>query len=136
MESIHGIGEQGELLKVVRGVSTRWKLKHALRGLGVAIAGTFIVYAITAFVIHSLNYSEASVMGGRVACVGAFLALVFQFAVRPLLPKIRDERAALYLEEHEPSVDGAIFTSIEVDNALKGGNDQISPALAARLKSN
>ena len=94
------------------------------------------MYALTAIVVHSQNYSETSVMVGRVACVVAFLALVIQFAVRPLLPKIRDERAALYLEEHEPSLDGAIFTSIEVDNALKAGADQISPALAGRLKSN
>ena len=135
MESIHGIGEQAELLKVVRGVRTRWKLKHALRGAAIALAGTFVVYAITAIVVHSLNYSESSVMAGRVVCVIALLALLFQFVIRPLLPKIQDERAALYLEEHEPSVDGAIFTSIEVDNALKNGNDQISPALAGRLKS-
>src|SRR5213075_2887405 len=71
-----------------------------------------------------------------VVVVVAFIALVLQFVIRPLLPKIQDERAALYLEEHEPSVDGAIFTSIEVDNALKAGTDQISPALAGRLKSN
>src|SRR4051812_6081335 len=136
MESIHGIGEQAELLKVVRGVRTRWKLKHALRGAAYALAGTFIVYAITAIVVHSLNYSETSVMAGRVVCVVAFFALLIQFVVRPMLPSIQDERAALYLEEHEPSVDGAIFTSIEVDNALKNGNQQISPALAGRLKSN
>src|SRR3954462_6695915 len=125
MESIHGIGEQAELLKVVRGVRTRRKLKHALRGLGLALAGTFIVYAITAIVVHSLNYSETSVMAGRAVCIVAFVALIIQFAVRPLLPRIQDERAALYLEEHEPTVDGAIFTSIEVDHALKTGNDQI-----------
>jgi len=136
MESIHGIGEQAELLKVVRGVRTRWKLKHALRGLAYALAGTFGVYAVAALVVHSLNYSETSVMTGRAACVVAFIALIVQFVIRPLLPRIRDERTALYLEEHEPTVDGAIFTSIEVDNALKRGNDQISPALAERLKSN
>ena len=81
MESIHGIGEQAELLKVVRGVRTRWKLKHALRGAALTLAGTFVVYAITAIVVHSLNYSESSVMAGRIVCVIAFLALAFQFVL-------------------------------------------------------
>src|ERR1043165_2456187 len=122
MESIHGIGEQSELLKVVRGVRSRWKLKHAVRGAALALAATFVVYAITAIVIHSLNYSESSIVAGRVVVIVAFVGLMVRFVVRPFLPKIRDERAALYLEEHEPSVDGAIFTSIEVDNALKNGD--------------
>src|SRR4051812_19747077 len=103
MESTHGIGEQGELLKVVRGVRARWRLKHALRGAAVALAGTFIVYAMTALVVHSLNYSESSVMAGRVVCIAAFIALALQFVVRPLLPRVQDERVALYLEENEPT---------------------------------
>jgi hypothetical protein len=136
MESIHGIGEQQDLLKVVRGVRTRWRLKHALRGAAVTLAGAFAVYALTALVVHQLNYSETSILVGRVVCVIAFLALAARFVVKPLMPKVQDERVALYLEENEPSVDGAIFTSVEVDAALKAGNDRISPALAQRLHSN
>ncbi|HET9424558.1 MAG TPA: hypothetical protein VFO55_04230 [Gemmatimonadaceae bacterium] len=135
MESIHGAGEQGELLEVVRGVRSRWRLKHALRGSAIALAGAFVVYAITALVVHSLNYSEASVLAGRAVCIVALIALAIRFVVMPILPKLRDERVALYLEEHEPSVDGAIFTSVEVDRAIRDGDDRISPALARRLSA-
>src|SRR3954466_5135538 len=111
MESTHGMGEQADLLRVVHGVRSRWRLKHALRGAAIALAGAFVVYAVTALVVHSLNYSETSVVVGRVVCVVALLALAALFVVRPMLPKVQDERVALYLEEHEPSIDGAIFTS-------------------------
>src|SRR6476661_382525 len=106
MESTHGMGEHADLLRVVRGVRSRWRLKRALRGATMALGGAFAVYALTALVVHSLNYSEASVITGRVICVVAFIALMARLVVMPALPKVEDERAALYLEENESSVDG------------------------------
>src|SRR3954462_8354608 len=106
MENVHGIGEQPDLLKVVHGVRGRWKAKHALRGASLMIAAWFVVYALTSWAIHAAAYSETSIIVVRVVGLLALVVLAFVFVIRPLMPKVRDEQVALYLEEHEPSLEG------------------------------
>ena len=52
------------------------------------------------------------------------------FLVRPLLRKVSDEQVALYLEEHEPSLEATIITAMEPS---AGEPADMSPALVRKL---
>ena len=133
MEHVHGIGEQADLLSVVRHVRARWRLKRALVGAAITAAATYAVYALMAWMLYSANYSDQSVIAGRLVCVLSFVGLAIYFIARPLRPKIGDSRTALYMEEHEPSLEGVLFTAVEVDASNRAGVAPKSPALAGRL---
>src|SRR3954467_4278074 len=105
MESTHGVPpEQSSLIDVVRGVRTRYRAKLALRGGAIAVAASWVVLFVTAYAMSVFKYSDAVVVGGRIVAIVAILAIVAWFVVLPLLPKLRDEQVALYLEEHEHSL--------------------------------
>ena len=57
-------------------------------------------------------------------------ATVFFFLVRPLRWRVTDEQVALYLEEHEPSLQATLISAIE---ASRRGETPLSPALVQRL---
>ena len=52
--------------------------------------------------------------------------------VRPLLRRASDEHIALYLEEHEPSLDAAVLSAVEHGKLTQDTPDR-SPLLARRL---
>jgi hypothetical protein len=133
METVHGIGSEAGLLGVVRGVRSRWRLKRALRGAAITVAGSFVVYVAVAFALHAANYSDVAVLIARIACLAVLIAMTVRFVILPLRPKVRDEQVALYLEEHEPTLEGALFTAVEVDNAARSGVAPRSVGLAQRL---
>jgi hypothetical protein len=51
--------------------------------------------------------------------------------VRPLMRKVSDEQVALYLEEHEPSLEATIITAMEAERA--GRSHEVSPGLVQKL---
>src|SRR5689334_20043625 len=131
MESVHGAGltaEQSQLLGVVRGVRNRYRLKRGLRGAAIAVAITFAVFVAMSYVMNAFKYNDASVLWGRITTIAAFVAAVFWFVVRPLLPKFRDEQVALYLEEHEHSLRASVITAVEMQN----GGGPVAPALRSQ----
>jgi hypothetical protein len=56
--------------------------------------------------------------------------VAYLFVVRPLLRSVSDEQVALYLEEHEPSLEAAIISAVE---AQRSGEQTYSPALIRKL---
>ena len=133
MESIHGISaDSGQLSGIVRGVLTRWRLKRALHGATIAVAASFLVLAATALAMHLLRYSDGAVFAGRAVAVVAIVALLVRFVVRPVLARPRDEQVALYIEEHEPTLEGAMITAVDV-SASSGAAKLLSPAIGARV---
>src|SRR4051812_32614233 len=133
MEQVHGVGAQSDLLGVVRGVRARWRLKHALRGLTITIALSFSVYVVLAFAVKGANYADGAVITARLVSLLALLFFGVWFVIRPLLPKVANERVALYLEEHEPSLEGALVTAVEMDAASRSGVAPRSAGLAQLL---
>src|SRR5450759_2586195 len=133
MEHVHGIGDQADLLNVVRGVRSRWRLKRALRGAAITVAGSYAFYALAALAVSAMNYSDGAVLTARVVCLVVLVAMTARFVIMPLLPTVRDEQVALYLEEHEPTLDGALVTAVEVDAAARAGVSPRSIGLAERL---
>ena len=55
---------------------------------------------------------------------------IFYFLVRPLRRRVTDEQVALYLEEHEPSLQATLVSAVE---ASREGADPESAVLVRRL---
>src|SRR5262245_46869616 len=92
------------VLEIVSEVRSRWPLTLALRGaLWIAVIG-FALFLVTAYLLEWLRFSDVSIIGARVLMVVATVGLVVWFLVRPLRRRVTDEQVALYLEEHEPTL--------------------------------
>ena len=128
---------QAQLLGIIRQVRNRWRLKVALRGAAIVLGVGFLVFLATAVAVDQFRYSEGSVLAFRIVSYVALLALTIRFLVLPLLPRVSDERVALYLEEHEPSLDAAVLSAVELaDEKRPGVRADMSPALSRRLVEN
>ena len=117
METVHGVpSEQSQLLGVVRGVRNRYIAKRVLLGAAITIAASWLVLVAAAYTMSLFKYSDASVLGCRIAAIVAIVAITVRFIVVPLLPRLRDEQVALYLEEHERSLKASVITAVEMQS--------------------
>src|SRR6185369_5187100 len=133
MESVHGMSsEQSELLGVVRGVRNRYRAKIAMRGAAITLAAALALFAVSEYAMNAFKYSDGAVITARVLTVLVVAAILIWFLILPLRPKLRDEQVALYLEEHERSLNAAVVTAVEMRNAAPAGGMR-SPALIDRL---
>jgi hypothetical protein len=119
-----------QLHDIIRDVRRRWRLKLLARGaaaLAVAIAATLIV---AAWGLQWMRFTPESILFARVALAVVLAATAWMLVARPLLRRVRDDQVALYLEEHEPTLETAILTAVESE---KAGLAEQSPALVRRL---
>src|SRR5215510_4118655 len=118
------------LLDIIAEVRTRWRLKLALRGaLWVAVIG-FALFLLTAYALEWTRFSAEAIIGARVLMVVALVGLVAWFLVRPLRRRVTDEQVALYLEEHEPSLQATLLSAVETS---REGHVPESTALVRRV---
>src|SRR5438067_1769985 len=132
MESVHGDGlapKQSELMDVVRGVRNRYRAKRALRGAAITVAVGFVLLTASAYAMSVLKYTDGAVLGGRLVALVAIAAMTAWLVVRPLLPGLGDEQVALYLEEHEQSLNAALVTAVEMQRAAAPNSAPRSPVL-------
>jgi len=120
------------LLGVIRRVRARWRLKLALRGAAIVLGALVVALLAGAYVMQTARFAPDVITGVRIAAYIALAALVVQYLVRPLLRRASDEHVALYLEEHEPSLDAAVLSAVEHGKAGSESADR-SPLLARRL---
>src|SRR6187549_2673143 len=126
------LNPHAQLLEVVRQVRRRWRIKLALRGaVGFLIAGIVSIIAV-AYALEALKFTPSAIFWFRIATGLALVAAGAWFFARPLSRKVTDEQVALYLEEHEPSLDSTILSAME---ATERPGDW-SPELIRRLVEN
>jgi hypothetical protein len=123
--------ELSDLVGIIRHIRRRWRLKLAMRGIVLVAALAVTALVAAAFGLESWRFSPNSIITFRVLLSVAVAALVGIFFVRPLLRRVSDEQVAMYLEEHEPSLQAEIISAVSV--ARDGGSDARSSALARRL---
>ena len=102
-----------EILAVVTRVRRRWRLKLLLRGLALTLGGALLTFLVSASSLEFLRFQPEAVTVFRVVLwlvVGFFLVRAVFW---PLLRPISDDRVALYLEEHEPSLQSRVLTAVE-----------------------
>jgi hypothetical protein len=122
-------GREGrDLLRVIRGVRRRWRLKVALRGVAVVIAAGLVALATSAWGLDHFRYSTGAIAAFRVLAWTAFVALAIRFLVLPLAVRLPDERVALYIEEHDPSLQAALLSAIALERRGEARSEE-SPAL-------
>ena len=95
------------------------------------IAATAVALMASAYALEALRFSPSSILGFRVLILLAAAAFAGWFLVRPLMRKVSDEQVALYLEEHEPSLEAVIITAMDSERA--GRAQEMSPALVRRM---
>jgi hypothetical protein len=107
------ISAQEELRQVVRTVRNRWRLRVFLRGAVIFVLTTILILMVASYGIDRLRFDDTAVLVFRVLSYLVIGGVGVWFLIRPQLTDVSDERVALYLEEHEPSLDGQVLSAVE-----------------------
>ena len=127
-------GGQNDLVGVIRRVRNRWRLRIALRGLAIMFAAGLAAFLISSYGLEFFKFSAGSVIAFRGLTYLTLAGLAFWFVIRPLARSVPDERVALYLEEHDPSLQAAVLSALEeTTRGERIGSLDYSPALVDRL---
>ena len=128
------LGGRDDLFDVIRRVRNRWRLRVALRGTTVVLAASLGAFLISSYGLEFFKFSSGSIIAFRVLTYLTLPGLVYWFLVRPLARAIPDERVALYLEEHDPSLQAAVLSALEeTKRGDRTDSAAYSPALVDRL---
>ncbi|MGH7552951.1 MAG: hypothetical protein ACREMQ_07955, partial [Longimicrobiales bacterium] len=120
-----------QLLSVIGQVRSRWRLKLALRGVAIVGAGTVIAVLLSAYGLEKLGFSAGAIITARIIVYLSVFGLALRYLVLPLMKRVTDEQVALYLEEHEPSLQAIVLSAVELrDDATRP--TELSPAFARR----
>ena len=119
-----------QLLRVIHDIRRRWRWKLALKGIALAILGGFALFLLSSLALEHFAFSAAAVVLVRVLVYLGLAGLLVWFLLRPLSRRVSDERVALYLEEHEPSLQSALVSALE--SGSMANDARVSPALARR----
>jgi hypothetical protein len=118
------------LHQIINEVRARWRMKLALRGVAWASGVSVALFLIAAYAMEWARFTPVSIIGARVVLAAAILAAIYYFLVRPLRRQVTDEQVALYLEEHEPTLQATLVSAVE---ASREGASPESAVLIRRL---
>jgi hypothetical protein len=117
MESIANDSSAATVFGVVGNVRRRWRLARALRGLAIVAGALVVLLVVAALLLQAVTYAPAAVIAARIVAGVVMVALLAYYVVLPLLPKPSDASVALYVEEHEPTLEGSLVSAVEVSTA-------------------
>lgn len=133
MESEVRRDRRQELLTIIRGVRRRWRMKLALRGAAASLAVFVVALLAGAYALEAARFSAGMLVTLRILIPVVLAALVGWFMVRPLRRQVSDEQVALYLEEHEPSLEASIISAVQATGPSASSDEPLSHALVDRL---
>ena len=119
-----------DLTRIIGNVRSRWRLKLALRGVARSVGVAVMLFFVAAYGMEWARFSATSIIAARTLLAAAVVASVFYFLVRPLRRRVTDEQVALYLEEHEPTLQATLVSAVE---ANRQGTESLSIVLVQRL---
>jgi Domain of unknown function (DUF4175) len=119
------------LVDVIRSVRNRWRLRLALRGAVVVLAGTILALLLSASGLESFRFSVGAIIAFRILSVAVFVGLLLYGLVWPLRRRVTDGQVAMYLEECDPTLEAAIISAVEATS--NGGSPDHSPRLVEKL---
>ena len=122
---------RAELVDVIRSVRNRWRLRLALRGVVVVVAGTVLALLLSASGLESFRFSAGAIIAFRILTVAVFVGLLLYGFVWPLRRRVTDAQVAMYLEECDPTLEAAIISAVEA--TANGGSPDHSPRLVEKL---
>jgi len=121
------------VLPIIRSVRMRWRFRMAVRGLSLVAGAGFLAFLLSAYGMEALRFSPTAVTSLRAIAWGIVFLLTFFFLIRPLFKRVTDDQVALYLEEHEPSLEASILGAVEVEKSESSTRHGASPELLTRL---
>jgi hypothetical protein len=136
MEALGGGTARQELVDVIQTVRKRWRTKLLLRGGIVVLGGALLALGLASWGLQALRFSPAAVIGFRIAIVTTFVALVAFWFVRPLRRRVSDVQVALFVEEHEPSLQAAILSAVDAgatSGTASAASADVPPIILERL---
>ena len=123
-----------DLVQVIRQVRNRWRLKIALRGAAVMVTASIVAFLLSAYGLEYFRFSAPAIITFRVLTYVALTSLLVWSLVLPLSRRVSDELVALYLEEHEPSLQAAVVSALEESGKPNvQSRTDMSPTLIRRL---
>ncbi|MEQ1760982.1 MAG: DUF4175 family protein, partial [Vicinamibacterales bacterium] len=128
--SDRAVPSSSDLLAIIGQVRRRWRMKLAVRGAVVVLLTGAVVFFAAAYGLQWARFSGTSIIAARVFLALALAASAGWFLVRPLRRRVTDEQVALYLEEHEPSLQATLVSAVE---SAHSGRPFESSALVHRL---
>jgi len=134
LSNLWSSGGPEDLVGVIRRVRNRWRVRIALRGLAVVLAAGLGAFLVSSYGLEFFRFSSGSVVAFRLLTWLTVAGLAFWYLIRPLARKVSDERVALYLEEHEPSLDASVLSALEeTKRGARTESPDYSAALVERL---
>jgi hypothetical protein len=118
---------RNRIFEVVRSVRWRWRTGQLLRGLLWVGGLTGLVVFASAFALERVRFAPEWVVAFRYLTWGTLAVSAFIFLIRPFLKRVSDTQVALYLEEHEPTLEHSVVS------ALDEGSTQVSPTLHEKV---
>jgi len=128
------LSHRDALLKVIRDVRARWRWKVVLRSLTVLAGAGVGTLLVAAYGLEQFRFSPAAIVTARIVTYVVLAGLGWFFFVRPLARRVTDQQVALYLEEHEPSLQEVLLSAVDARSPARSP-DQTgeSVALLGRL---
>ena len=126
----------GELMSVIRRVRARWRAKVALRGLVTLALAGFAAFAVSVWGMDYFLYSERAVQIFRWLTWAALVGLAVRLLVVPLAQRVSTQQVALYVEEHEPTLEASVLSAVELGPVRQGtprDGERVSPELQRRV---
>ena len=124
------------LIRVIRSVRRRWRMRVALRGSAIVLGAGLLVFLVSAYGMDQAKFSPNAVIAFRIFAYVALLVLAVRYLLIPLARRVSDERVALYLEEHEPSLQARVLSAVEFGAQDEGESEGFSAAMVDRLVEN
>lgn len=120
-----------ELRGLLGSIRRRWRLRHVLAGALFLVALALVLMLAGAFVLRQFRFSPESVIATRWSVIGILIAAAAWWIARPLVRRANDERVALYTEEREPALEGALLGAVDVVSSSGGAPPPLGGHLIA-----
>ena len=114
---MHRMSDGRRVAAILARVRRRWQLRIALRGTAIVLGSGAAAFLLSAFALEVLRFGPLAVLWFRIVAWLAIAGLAYWYLVRPLRWRVTDEQVALYLEEHEPSLQATLLAAVDADRA-------------------
>ncbi|MEW5916375.1 MAG: DUF4175 family protein, partial [Gemmatimonadota bacterium] len=113
-----------ELRDQLRAIRRRWRMRHVLAGATFLVGLALVLILVGGLVMRQFRFSAESVLIVRWTVLSLIVLAGAWWIARPLVRRANDESVALYTEEREPRLEGALLGAVDVAASSARGTVQ------------
>ena len=87
-DGLSGSDRRLELVEVIHRIRNRWRMRLAVRGALVVIAGTLLALLLMASGLEALRFSPTAIIAFRISALIIFAGLAWLALVRPMRRRV------------------------------------------------